>query len=106
MTRSGFKYIVKKYVRIASLQQHSLAERRVSPHSLRHSCAMNTLQATGDVRKVALWLGHASLQSTEIYLRADPTEKLAAMASVVPPTVRRGHFRPPDKLLAMLRSKQ
>ena len=49
--------------------------------------------------------GHASLQSTEVYLRADPTEKLEAMASVVPPTVRRGHFRPPDKLLAMLRSK-
>jgi site-specific recombinase XerD len=106
MTRSGFKYIVKKYVRIASVQQHSLAAKRVSPHSLRHSCAMNTLQATGDVRKVALWLGHASLQSTEIYLRADPTEKLEAMAAVVPPTVRRGHFRPPDKLLAMLRSKQ
>ena len=66
---------------------------------------MHTLQATGDIRKVALWLGHASLQSTEVYLRADPTEKLEAMASVVPPTVRRGHFRPPDKLLAMLRSK-
>ena len=65
---------------------------------------MHTLQATGDIRKVALWLGHASLQSTEVYLRADPTE-LEAMASVVPPTVRRGHFRPPDKLLAMLRSK-
>ena len=105
MTRSGFKYILKKYVRTASVRQPSLAAKRVSPHSLRHSCAMHTLQATGDIRKVALWLGHASLQSTEVYLRADPTEKLEAMASVVPPTVRRGHFRPPDKLLAMLRSK-
>jgi len=105
MTRSGFKYILKKYVRTASIRQPSLIKKRVSPHSLRHSCAMNTLQATGDIRKVALWLGHASLQSTEVYLRADPTEKLEAMASVVPPTVRRGHFRPPDKLLAMLRSK-
>jgi integrase/recombinase XerD len=105
MTRSGFKYIVKKYVRMASVKQPSLAKKRVSPHSLRHSCAMSTLQATGDIRKVALWLGHASLQSTEVYLRADPTEKLEAMAAAVPPTVRRGHFRPPDKLLAMLRSK-
>lgn len=66
---------------------------------------MNTLHATGDIRKVALWLGHASLQSTEVYLRADPSEKLEAMAAVIPPSVRRGHFRPPDKLLAMLRPK-
>ena len=67
---------------------------------------MHTLHATGDIRKVALWLGHANLQSTEIYLRADPAEKLETMASLVLPNVRRGHFRPPDKLLAMLRSKQ
>jgi site-specific recombinase XerD len=105
MTRSGFKYILKKHVRTASLKQPSLTKKRVSPHTLRHSCAMNTLQATGDIRKVALWLGHASLQSTEVYLRADPTEKLEALASLIPPTVRRGHFRPPDKLLAMLRAK-
>jgi site-specific recombinase XerD len=106
MTRSGFKYILQKHVRAASEKQPSLAKKRVSPHTLRHSCAMHTLHATGDIRKVALWLGHASLQSTEVYLRADPTEKLEAMASLVPPNVRRGHFRPPDKLLAMLRSKQ
>lgn len=105
MTRSGFKYILKKHVRTASVSQPSLADKRVSPHSLRHSCAMFTLQATGDIRKVALWLGHASLQSTEVYLRADPTEKLEAMAAVISPRLRRGHFRPPDKLLAMLRSK-
>ena len=67
---------------------------------------MHTLQATGDIRKVALWLGHASLQSTEVYLRADPTEKLEAIASLVPPALQRGHFRPPDKLLAMLRPKK
>ena len=105
MTRSGFEYILDKHVRTASAKQPSLAKKRISPHSLRHSCAMQTLQATGDIRKVALWLGHANLQSTEVYLRADPTEKLEALASLVPPTLRRGHFRPPDKLLAMLRSK-
>ena len=105
MTRSGFEYILDKHVRTASAKQPSLAKKRISPHSLRHSCAMSALQATGDIRKVALWLGHASTQSTEVYLRADPTEKLEALASLVPPTLRRGHFRPPDKLLAMLRSK-
>jgi integrase/recombinase XerD len=105
MTRSGFEYILEKHVRTASAKQPSLAHKQVSPHSMRHSCAMHTLQATGDIRKVSLWLGHASLQSTEVYLRADPTEKLEAMASLSPPTLRRGQFRPPDKLLALLRSK-
>ena len=71
----------------------------------RHTCAMVVLQSTHDIRKVSLWLGHASLQSTEVYLRADPTEKLEALGSLVPPTLRRGHFRPPDKLLAMLRGQ-
>jgi site-specific recombinase XerD len=66
MTRSGFEYILAKHVAVAAQCQVSLAGKRVTPHVLRHSCAMHTLQATGDVRKVALWLGHASMQSTEI----------------------------------------
>ena len=63
---------------------------------------MLVLQATGDIRKVALWLGHADIQTTEIYLRADPTEKLEAMDAMVPPTLKRGQFRVPDKLIALL----
>jgi integrase/recombinase XerD len=106
MTRSGFEYILDKHVQTASVRQPSLTRKRVSPHIMRHSCAMHILQATGDIRKVALWLGHASLQSTEVYLRADPAEKLETMASLVPPALRRGHFRPPDKLLAMLRPEK
>ena len=106
LTRSGFEYLLAKHVRAATAKQPSLATQRISPHSLRHSCAMHTLQATGDIRKVALWLGHASLQSTEAYLRANPSEKLEALASLVPPSLRRGHFRPPDKLLAMLRPQK
>src|SRR5688572_932458 len=74
LTRSGFEYILEKHLRTASARQPSLARKGISPHSLRHSCGMHTLQATGDIRKVSLWLGHASLQSTEVYLRADPTE--------------------------------
>jgi len=75
MTRSGFEYI----------------------------CAMVTLKATRDIRKVALWLGHSSIQSTEIYTRADPSEKLEAIEALTPPVLRRGRFRPPDKLLELLR---
>jgi site-specific recombinase XerC len=64
---------------------------------------MLVLQATGDIRKVSLWLGHADIQTTEAYLRADPTEKLEAMDTLVPPTLKRGQFRAPDKLIAALR---
>ena len=63
---------------------------------------MMILQATGDLRKVSLWLGHADIQTTEAYLRADPTDKLEAIEAVIPPTLRRGRFSVPDKLIASL----
>jgi site-specific recombinase XerC len=66
---------------------------------------MVVLQATHDIRKVSLWLGHSSPTTTEVYVRADPTEKLEAIDAVVPPHLRRGSFRPPDKLIAMLKAK-
>ncbi len=106
MTRSGFEYILAKHVKTAIQKHPSLAKKHISPHVLRRTCAMHTLQATHDIRKVALWLGHASLQSTEAYLRADPTEKLEALAAGAPPNIRRGRFQPPDKLLALLQSTQ
>lgn len=106
MTRAGFEYILAKHVATAARHRPSIAGKHVTPHVLRHTCAMHTLHATGDVRKVSLWLGHASLQSTEIYLRADPTEKLEALATMTPPTLKPGRFRTPDKLLAMLNSSR
>jgi len=102
ITRAGFEYILAKHVATAVRAAPSIAAKKVSPHVLRHTCAMHTLQATRDVRKVSLWLGHASLQSTEVYLRADPTEKLEALAAMAPPMLKPGRFRAPDKLLAML----
>jgi integrase/recombinase XerD len=102
MTRSGFEHILAKHVRRAGEAQPSLIDKRVTPHVLRHTCAMHTLQATHDVRKVSLWLGHATPQSTEIYLRADPTGKLEALAAMEPPPLRPGRFRAPDKVLTML----
>lgn len=104
MTRAGFEYILAKHVKTAATVCPSIASKRVSPHVLRHTCAMHTLQATHDVRKVSLWLGHATMKSTEVYLRADPAEKLEAMNAGVAPSLRRGKFRAPDQLLAMLRS--
>jgi site-specific recombinase XerD len=104
MTRSGFEYILAKHVAKAARTQPTIGSKRVTPHVLRHTCAMHTLQATRDIRRVSLWLGHASLQSTEIYLRADPTEKLEALAATAAPMFKPGRFRAPDKLLAMLNS--
>ena len=102
MTRAGFEYILRKHATVAAEQCPSLKTTRVSPHVLRHTAAMVVLQATGDSRKVSLWLGHRDIQTTEDYLRADPTEKLEAMSAVVPPTLKRGRFRVPDKLIASL----
>lgn len=105
LTRSGFKHILKKHVPVAAQKCPSLKTKRVSPHVCRHTCALNTLRATGDIRKVALWLGHESIQSTEVYLRADPSEKREMLEAILPPNLKRGSFRPVDKLIASLRGK-
>lgn len=103
LSRSGVEHILRKHTKSATARCPSLERKRISPHVLRHSCAMMVLQATGDIRKVSLWLGHSNLETTQIYLRADPTEKLEAIESTIPPELRRGRFRPPDKLIASLR---
>jgi site-specific recombinase XerD len=106
LTCSGFTYIVKKYVHAATRQSPGMSDKRVAPHVLRHTCAMISLQATPDIRKVALWLGHSSLKSTEIYLRADPTEKLNIIEAALPPDLRRGVFQVDDRLIAWLSGKK
>lgn len=102
MTRSGFEYILHKHVRSAATSCPSLSAKRISPHVLRHTCALTVLQATKDLRKVALWLGHANMQTTEIYTRADPSIKLEALESVIPPKLRSGRFKATDELIASL----
>ncbi len=103
MTRDGFAYRLRQHVATAERSTPSIAAKHVTPHVLRHSCAMHTLQATGDIRKVALWLGHASIQTTEMYLRADPTEKLALLEAHHAPLIQPGKFREPsDKLMQIL----
>lgn len=102
MTRSGFEYVLAKHVEAATTTCPSLASKTVSPHVLRHTCAMTILRATGDIRKVSLWLGHADIKTTQMYLRADPAEKLEAITKVAEPQLARGRFRTPDKLIASL----
>src|ERR1700688_4040892 len=76
LSRWGFAYLLKQHAATAARGHPGLVKKRISPHVLRHTCAMIILQATQDIRKVSLWLGHATLTTTAIYTRGDPTEKL------------------------------
>ena len=105
MTRSGFEYVLDKHVKTATKACPSLSTKRVSPHVLRHTCALTVLQATKDLRKVSLWLGHAHMQTTEMYTRADPSVKLEALEAMIAPKLRSGRFRATDKLIASLTSQ-
>ena len=103
MTRRGFAKRLSLHAQIAAHSVPSITRKTVSPHLLRHACALHTLEATGDIRKVSLWLGHSSLQTTEMYLRADPTDKLDTLDKWRPPSLRKGMFKGvQDELLAML----
>jgi integrase/recombinase XerD len=104
-SRWGIACVLRRHAKTANRKCSTLHGKRLSPHVLRHTGAMVVLQATQDIRKVSLWLGHSSLTTTEVYVRADPTEKLEAIEAIVPPSLRKGKFRPPDKLLALLKAK-
>ncbi|MCU0884631.1 MAG: tyrosine-type recombinase/integrase [Beijerinckiaceae bacterium] len=103
MTRHGFADRLAVHAAAAAKAAPTLTHKTVSPHVLRHTCAIHTLEATGDIRRVALWLGHASITSTEIYLRVDPTEKLDILNVGTPPLVKKGVFNgAADRVLQML----
>jgi site-specific recombinase XerD len=101
-TRSGIEYVLHKHVQTAKQQCPSLATKRVFPHLLRHTCALTVLESTKDLRKVSLWLGHAHMQTTEVYTRADPSVKLEALEAMLPPKLRSGRFKATDALIASL----
>lgn len=103
MSRHGFASRLAAHLKTAQRAAPTLAQKRVTPHALRHTCAIHTLEATGDIRRVALWLGHSSVLSTEIYLRVDPAEKLDILDAGTPPQIKKGTFTGvSDRLLAML----
>jgi len=105
LSRWGVADILRRHVDTATQHCSSLSGKQASPHVLRHTCGATLLQATQDIRKVALWLGHSNLSTTEVYVRADPSQKLEAIEAVVPPHLRKGKFRPPDRLMALLKAK-
>jgi integrase/recombinase XerD len=102
LSADSVQYLVRKYARVAAVRCPTLRGKRVSPHVLRHSAAMELLAAGVDSSVIALWLGHESVNTTQIYLHAHLALKEAALARITPPNVRPGRFRPDDRLLAFL----
>ena len=88
----------------ASMACASLIGKRVSPHILRHSTAMELLQNGVDQSVIALWLGHESVETTQVYTHADLRLKEKALARVTSLTSAPGRYRPDDTLLAFLES--
>ena len=89
---------------IAAEKCKSLQRKNVSPHTLRHSAAMDLLQNGVDRTVIALWLGHESVETTQIYLHADMKLKEQALSRTPPLGVKPGRYRPDDQLLAFLES--
>jgi integrase/recombinase XerD len=104
LSRDAVEHIVRKYTLAASKARASLNRKRVSPHILRHSTAMDLLQNGVDRTVIALWLGHESVETTQIYMHADMRLKEKALARVASTTSRPGRYRPDDALLSFLES--
>lgn len=104
MSRDALEGIVRRHTLTASRSCPSLAGKRVSPHVLRHSTAMDLLHHGVDQTVIALWLGHESVETTQIYVHADLRLKEKALARVKPSAAKPGRYQPDDRLLAFLES--
>ena len=102
LSRDALEHLVRKHCLTASRTCPSLAAKRVTPHTLRHSTAMDLLHHGVDQAVIALWLGHESVETTQIYIHADMRMKEKALARVAAPATPTGRFRPDDQLLAFL----
>jgi integrase/recombinase XerD len=102
LSRDAIEHIVRRHAATATNRCASIATKKLSPHVLRHTCAMRLLQAGVDTSVIALWLGHESVETTQIYLHADLALKEQALARTTPPTVQTGRYRPADTLLTFL----
>jgi site-specific recombinase XerD len=98
----GVQYLLNKHRATASAVCLSLKQKRVTVHRLRHTMAMDLLQAGVDRSVIALWLGHERLETTQVYLEATLAMKEKALDKVTPQNGRRGRYKPGDKLLAFL----
>ncbi len=95
-------WLLAKHTATAAGRCRSLARKRVTPHTLRHTSAMLLRAAGVDLSVIALWLGHEGIESTQIYLHADLALKERALARTAPLGTRPGRYRAPDTLLAFL----
>ena len=102
LSRSAVWRLVGRHVRVAAQSCSSLATKRVSPHTLRHTAAMQLLAAGVDRAVIALWLGHQQVETTQIYLHADLALKHKALDRTASGPAAQGRFHPPDTLLAFL----
>ncbi|MHC4156486.1 MAG: site-specific integrase [Planctomycetota bacterium] len=104
LSNDGLQYLLAKYVATASAVCPSLRSMRVSPHVLRHTAAMELLQAGVDTTVIALWLGHESVETTHIYVEADLAMKQKVLAKTTPHEGCPGVYKPDDALLAFLKA--
>src|SRR6202049_3970198 len=104
LTIHGVQYLLNKHRLTASKVCASLKQQRVTVHRLRHTMAMDLLQAGVDRSVIALWLGHESVETTQIYLEATLSLKENALAKTSPPQGRAATYRPSDQLLGFLNS--
>ena len=104
LSRDAVERLVARHCRTASETCPSLGEKKVTPHSLRHGAAMALLHEGVGCTVIALWLGHESAETTQIYLHADLRIKEKAMERTRPVDVKSGRFKPDDTLLAFLKS--
>jgi integrase len=103
LSRDAVERLVAKYATAAALRCPTLTRKRVTPHVMRHTCAMALRRAGVPVEVIALWLGHESTRTTTgTYLHADLGLKEQALSRTTPPNIRPGRYRPPDALLAFL----
>jgi len=104
LSRDGVEYLLAKHVAVASKQCPSIQRKRVSPHVLRHTTAMELLQHGVDLAVIALWLGHESPETAQIYVQANLKMKEKALAKTTPVNMKPGRYQPGDQLLAFLKS--
>lgn len=104
LSSDSVQYLVTKYAAVAGKNCPSLQRKRVSPHVLRHTAAMELLQAGVDRALIALWLGHESVETTQIYLDADLALKEKILAKTAPIKSRPGLYQASDELLGFLKS--